>query len=123
MERISREKLIKALQRTVGINGLPPEAIEGLADYLLELFGYNEAISDEMLDSSDRDIFYMLEDEGILTTETDEVTIRGGKRWIVHYWILRTDVINALASEEEEEESGEYDIYEDEELWKRDGKE
>ncbi len=123
MERISREKLIKALQKTIGTTGLPPEAIEGLADYLLELFGYNEAISDEMLDSSDRDIFYMLEDEGILTTETDEVTIRGGKRWIVHYWILRTDVINALASEEEEEESGEYDIYEDEELWKRDGEE
>ena len=121
MERISRDRLIKALQRTVGTNGLPPEAIEGLADYLLELFGYNEAISDEMLDSSDRDIFYMLEDEGILTTETDEVTIRGGKKWIVHYWILRTDVINALASEEEEEESEEYDIYDDEELWKRDG--
>ncbi len=123
MERVSREKLIRALQKTVGISGMPKEAIEGLADYILELFGYNEAISDESLSSSDRDIFYMLEDEGILSTDSEEVTIKHGKKWIVHYWRLRSDVINALASEEEEEEEKDYDIYEDEELWERDGKE
>jgi uncharacterized protein YutE (UPF0331/DUF86 family) len=123
MERVSREKLIKALQKTVGMNGLPQEAIEGLADYILEMFGFNEAISDESLDSGDRDILYMLEDEGILSTETDEVTIKGGKKWIVHYWKLRVDVINALASQDEGDEDEEYDIYEDEELWKRDGEE
>jgi hypothetical protein len=123
MVRVSREKLIIALEKTVGMNGLPREAIEGLADYILELFGYEEAIPDEGLSATDRDIFYMLEDEGILSTDTDEVTIKGGKKWIVHYWRLRADVINTLASEEEGEEEEEYDVYEDEELWKREKKE
>ncbi len=119
MPRISKKALIRALEKTIGTSGLPEEAIEGLAEYILEMFGYNEAISDESLDSADRDIFYMLEDEGILTTDTDEVTLRGGKKWIVHYWKLRTDFINKLAKETENEGEDEYDIYENEDLWKR----
>lgn len=128
MKRVSRDILIRALKNTIGSRGIPDEAIEGLADYILELFGFEEAISDEILTPADRDIFYMLEDEGILSTDMDEVpiTVKHGKRWMIHYWRLRTDVILALASEGEETEegeTGEYDIYEEEELWKRDGEE
>ncbi len=123
MKRISKEILIKALDNSLGDKGLPKEAIEGLAEYLLEFFGFNQEIPDSILNPSDRDIFYMLEDEGILSTEMEEATVKHGKKWIIHYWVLRTDVILSLASEEEhEEENGEESIYENEELWKRDEK-
>ncbi len=124
MKRVSREILIKALENTIGTQGIPRKAIESLADYILELFGFEEAISDDMLNPSDRDIFYMLEDVGILSTEMDEVPVRHGRRWMIHYWKLKVDVILALAAEEEEkEETKEYNVYDDEELWERDEKE
>ncbi len=124
MKRVSRDILIRALENTIGTQGIPRKAIESLADYILELFGFEEAISDEMLGPYDRDIFYMLEDEGILSTDMDEVPVKHGRKWMIHYWRLRIDVILALASETEEgEEKKEYNVYEDEELWKRDGKE
>ena len=124
MKRISKEILIKALENSLGDKGLPREAIEGLAEYLLEFFGFNQEIPDSVLTPSDRDIFYMLEDEGILSTEMDEATVKHGKKWIIHYWVLRADVILSLASEEERgEEGGEENIYEKEEVWKRDEKE
>ncbi len=121
MERVSKDVLAKALRNTMGMKGLPEEAIDGLAEYLLEFFGFNEVISDARLNASDRDIFYMLEDEGILSTDMDEVPVKHGKRWQIHYWRLRVDTIVALAEmEDEEEKEGESEnIYDDESLWER----
>ena len=120
MERVTRDVLVRALKNTLGMKGLPDEAINGLAEYLLEFFGFNEVISDAILNASDRDIFYMLEDEGILSTEMDEVPVKHGKRWQIHYWRLRVDTILALAEiEEEEEEESEENIYDDDSLWER----
>ncbi len=121
MERVSKEILAEALRNTLGTKGLPEEAIAGLAEYLLEFFGFNEVISDSMLTASDRDIFYMLEDEGILSTDMDEVPVKHGKRWQIHYWRLRVDTILALAEleEEEQKEAEETNIYDDEEVWER----
>ena len=122
MERVSKEILARALKNTLGTKGLPDEAINGLAEYLLEFFGFNEVISDAILNPSDRDIFYMLEDEGILTTNMDEVPVKHGKRWQIHYWRLKVDTILALADieeEEEKEEEGGGSVYDDENLWDR----
>jgi len=123
MERVSKEVLARALRNTLGTKGLPEEAITGLAEYLLEFFGFNEVISDSMLTASDRDIFYMLEDEGILSTDMDEVPVKHGKRWQIHYWKLKVETILALAElEEEEEKQDESSIYDNEELWEREEK-
>ena len=123
MERVSKEVLARALKNTLGTKGLPDEAITGLAEYLLEFFGFNEVISDSMLNASDRDIFYMLEDEGILSTDMDEVPVKHGKRWQIHYWKLKVETILALAElEEEEEKQDESSIYDNEELWEREEK-
>lgn len=126
MERVSKDVLADALRNTLGTKGLPEEAITGLAEYLLEFFGFNEVISDSVLTASDRDIFYMLEDEGILSTDMDEVPVKHGKKWQLHYWKLRVETILALAHIEEEEEEEEEkakeketSIYDNEELWDR----
>ncbi len=123
MERVSKDVLAKALRNTMGMKGLPEEAIEGLAEYLLEFFGFNEVISDAILNASDRDIFYMLEDEGILSTDMDEVPVKHGKRWQIHYWRLRVDTIVALAEmeDEEEKEAEEQNIYDNDDVWERGG--
>jgi hypothetical protein len=123
MERVSKEVLARALRNTLGTKGLPEEAITCLAEYLLEFFGFNEVISDSMLTASDRDIFYMLEDEGILSTDMDEVPVKHGKRWQIHYWKLKVETILALAElEEGEEKQDESNIYDNEELWEREEK-
>ena len=123
MERVSKEVLASALRNTLGTRGLPEEAIVGLAEYLLEFFGFNEVISDSMLNASDRDIFYMLEDEGILGTDMDEVPVKHGKRWQIHYWRLRVETILALAEiDEKDEVVEETSIYDNEELWEREEK-
>ena len=50
----------------------------------------------------------MLEEEGLLTTMEEEVHLKKGKMWRIHYWMLKTDQVSRLAqmdsgSSEEEE--------------------
>jgi len=50
----------------------------------------------------DRDVFYMLEEEGFLTTSQEEVHLNKGTNWRVHYWVLKKDQILRMAGREEE---------------------
>jgi hypothetical protein len=66
----------------------------------------------------------MLEEEGLLTTTQEEVLLKKGKLWRIHYWILKKDQIMRLAKMDEEgvvekdEAAGVYDQVSDEE-WAR----
>jgi hypothetical protein len=75
------------------------EALDDLTDWILSFFGYDTIIVDNRLTPSDRDNFYMLEEAGLLNTTQEEVTLRKGKVWRLHYWILKADHIKALAKE------------------------
>ncbi len=113
-----------ALRKTVGRKGMTDEEIKNLADYLMSFFGYTDEVIDNRLTSEDRDVFYMLEEEGLLTTTHEEVLLKKGKLWRIHYWILKKDQIIRLAnsvesSEEKKEDAGAvYDQISDEE-WAR----
>lgn len=99
--------------------GLPE--VGELAEYLLGFFGYGTEIVDNVLQPADRDVFYMLEEEGLLGTRQEEVLVTPGKLWRLHYWILRVDrVRHALqkAHEEAEEYETLYEGIEDE-VWMR----
>lgn len=70
------------------------------AEYVLEIFGYNMYVADNMLravgqDSNKiRDLFYMLEEEGILGMYSEDVTVpvkNKPKDWRVFYWYFRPD--------------------------------
>ncbi|RLF74554.1 MAG: hypothetical protein DRN42_04450, partial [Thermoplasmata archaeon] len=50
-------------------------------------------IIDNMLEPEDRDIFYMMEDMGLLLTEREETTLYDGREWRIHYWLMRKDVV------------------------------
>ncbi len=113
-----------ALRKTVGRKGMSDDEIKNLADYLMSFFGYADEVIDNRLTSEDRDVFYMLEEEGLLTSTQEEVLLKKGKLWRIHYWILKKDQIIRLSQAEEgcEEKKDEaadvYDQVSDEE-WAR----
>ena len=86
---ITLETIQKALSRTVGRKGMAEGDIDRLGEYVMNFFGYSDYVIDNALSSEDRDVFYMLEEEGILTTSREEVSLLKGKLWRIHYWILK----------------------------------
>lgn len=124
MTVVTMQQVEKALKKTVGRKGMPDEEIKNLADYLMSFFGYTDEVIDNRLTPEDRDVFYMLEEEGLLTTTQEEVLLKKGKLWRIHYWILKKDQIIRLAKSDEEGEKQEEeaaDIYEQisDEEWAR----
>src|SRR3989454_4007780 len=97
MPVVTMSETVAALRATVGKRGMPEEDLRALADYLMSFFGFETEAIDNNLDVADRDVFYMLEEEGLLTTRQEEVMIKKGKMWRIHYRILRVDRIKALA--------------------------
>ncbi|WP_400260180.1 DUF6015 family protein [Candidatus Methanomassiliicoccus intestinalis] len=89
-----------ALKNTLGKKGMEEEDLKKLAEYVASFFGYAGSVIDNRLASEDRDIFYMLEEEGLLTTMEEEVHLKKGKMWRIHYWMLKTDQVIRLASME-----------------------
>ena len=120
---VTLETLIRAFRNTLGRKGMSEEDINKIADYILSFFGYEEEIIDNKLTSEDRDVFYMLEEEGLLGTREEETQLKKGKSWRIHYWVLKTDTINMYASlpdvrTEKESEASIYDKI-SEESWNR----
>jgi hypothetical protein len=97
------DDVVLALHNTLGKKGMSDEDIRKLAEYLMSFFGYTDEVIDNRLTSEDRDVFYMLEEEGFLTTTQEEVLLKKGKLWRIHYWILKKDQILRLARRQEEE--------------------
>ena len=106
------DSLAKAIRRSVGHEGMRPEDARTIAAHVLNFFGFNERIIDNVLEPDDRDTFYMLEDTGILQTERDETTLYDGREWRIHYWMFRKDRIFDLARQEAQAmaEAGEQDV-------------
>jgi hypothetical protein len=96
--------LAMAVRRSVGHDGMRAEDAEAIASNILNFFGFNERIIDNVLEPDDRDTFYMLEDCGILETERDETTLYDGREWRIHYWMFNKERILQLAREEAEEQ-------------------
>jgi len=109
---VDHDSLAKAIRRSVGHEGMRSEDARSIAAHVLNFFGFNERIIDNVLEPDDRDTFYMLEDNGILETERDETTLYDGREWRIHYWMFRKDRIFDLAREETEalKASGEADV-------------
>ncbi len=97
MPIVLMSEVVAALRATLGKRGMPDEEVRVLAEYLLSFFGFETEVIDNNLDVADRDVFYMLEEEGLLGTRQEEVLIKKGKTWRIHYWVLRVDRIKALA--------------------------
>jgi len=119
LEIITVEDLSQAIQDRIG---LPQEDAERDAEFVMDIFGFNDRIIDNVLEPEDRQLFYILEEEGLLTTEREETTLYDGREWRTHYWLFRKDKVLASADQHRQKKAAsasEYDIYHElpEDIW------
>jgi len=112
---LSFEELCLALSHLLGRKGMSGDEVRNIAEYIMNFFGYTDRVIDNILLPTDRDIFYMLEEIGVLTVETFEVDLIPKKGWHIHYWVLRKrrlkEVLNKLKEEGGKKEKEDTSIY------------
>jgi hypothetical protein len=96
--------------------GEPMDNAREIADLIIGFFGYGDRIIDNVLLPKDRDVFYQLENLGLLRTSQEETTLPDGRDWRVHYWFFNMEKINELKAgqgrTEEYEDPSSYSVYE-----------
>ncbi len=97
MNIITLDDLSKAIANRVGI-GI--EEAKRDAGFVMDIFGFQDRVIDNVLDPEDRQLFYILEEEGMLTTEREETTLYDGREWRTHYWVIRKDIILRYSKDE-----------------------
>lgn len=97
MTIITLDDLSKAIANRVGID---IEEARRDAGFVMDIFGFDDRVIDNVLDPEDRQLFYILEEEGMLTTEREETTLYDGREWRTHYWKLKKDTIARYSNEE-----------------------
>ncbi|MCL4335490.1 MAG: hypothetical protein M1402_05280 [Candidatus Thermoplasmatota archaeon] len=94
------------------------------AEHIINFFGYNDRVIDNMLEPEDRDAFYTMEDIGVLQTEREETTLYDGREWRIHYWILNVKRVIELSKMKVKVASlnndSEFEVYDQipEDFWK-----
>lgn len=96
MNFITLADLSKAISNRVGID---IDEAQRDAGFVMDIFGFDDRVIDNVLDPEDRQLFYILEEEGMLTTEREESTLYDGREWRTHYWRLRKDTILRYSKE------------------------
>ncbi|KAA0004327.1 MAG: hypothetical protein DRN33_03270 [Thermoplasmata archaeon] len=122
MSVVTLEDLAMAISNRVKID---VESAMGDANFVMDLFGFEDRIIDNVLEPEDRQLFYILEEEGMLITEREETTIYDGRTWRTHYWFINKEMILSYKEEKEKsekkskEEEDISEIYEEipDEMW------
>ena len=97
MNIITLDDLSKAISNRVGID---IDEARRDAGFVMDIFGFDDRVIDNVLDPEDRQLFYILEEEGMLVTEREETTLYDGREWRTHYWKLKKNVILQYTQEE-----------------------
>ncbi|HTW56216.1 MAG TPA: DUF6015 family protein [Thermoplasmata archaeon] len=98
MAAINELELTRAIERTLVKHGkVKAEDARATARMVLGYFGLDDTVLDNKLSSEDRDRFYQLEEEGLLTSEEEDATVSRGKTWRIHYWLLKKARIRDVA--------------------------
>ena len=97
MNIITLDILSKAIANRVGID---IDEAKRDASFVMDVFGFQDRVIDNVLDPEDRQLFYILEEEGMLTTEREQTTLYDGREWITYYWRLKKKTILKYAKDE-----------------------
>lgn len=92
MGLLTLETLSDAIQERLGV---PRAAAETQAEQVLDIFGFDTEVIDNVLEPEERQMFYLLQAQGLLTTRSEETGLWNGQEWRTHYWLLREDRIRA----------------------------
>jgi hypothetical protein len=90
-------KLTSAIMNSYKAHNMSQDDAQNMAYHVLNFFGFGDRIVDNILEPEDRDLFYMLEDFGLLVTEREETTLYDGREWRIHYWLLKKNRIQAMS--------------------------
>jgi len=84
-----------------------------LSEFVLDIFGFEDRVIDNILYPSDRQLFYFLEGKSILSTGRETISLYDGRDWRIHYWVFNRELVKHYLKEEEkkEKEKKEKDIY------------
>jgi hypothetical protein len=82
--------------------GIPEEDAVRDANFVMDIFGFDDRVIDNVLEPEDRQLFYILEEEGMLTTEREETTLYDGREWRTHYWLFKKNQVFQMSEEERE---------------------
>ena len=63
------------------------------ANIIMDFFGFEDRIIDNALEQKDRQLFYMLEAQGLLHTGRENILLPNGRQWRIHYWRLAKNTI------------------------------
>ncbi len=105
-EILTVEILAQAIKAAIGQNNIPKEQAIDMAEHMLNFFGFHDEIIDNMLEPQDRDVFYTLEDYGLMATEREETTLWDGREWRINYWRFKKEKVFKLANHGAPEEDG-----------------
>jgi len=122
VSRITLKELKKAIETVFDEDEMDSHLAADMAEKVMNLFGYDKVITDNLISSEERDIFYKLEDYDLLITEEESTNLPSGKKWRIHYWVLNERKIREVLEEEEEvNEAEEESIYNDisDKVWER----
>ncbi len=108
MSIVTLEDLAIAISNRVKID---VKSAMGDANFVMDLFGFEDRIIDNVLEPEDRQLFYILEEEGMLITEREETTIYDGRTWRTHYWFINKETILSYkeGKEKNKKEEGDED--------------
>ncbi len=96
---LTLEDLAMAISNRIGI---PEEDAVRDANFVMDIFGFDDRVIDNVLEPEDRQLFYILEEEGMLTTEREETTLYDGREWRTHYWLFKKNQVFVMSEEERE---------------------
>lgn len=118
------EDLSFAILHTIGADNISKESAFDMAQHMMNFFGFQDEIIDNILEPPDRDIFYTMEDYSLMSTEREETTLWDGREWRINYWKFRKDRIMKILKnppvKTKKEEVNEFeDIYDNipEDIW------
>ena len=96
MDIITLKILTKAIANKMGIG---EKDARRDAEFVLDLFGFQDRILDNVLEPKERQFFYELQKLGMLNSEREVVTLFNGRHWRIHYWLINKQSILKYAQD------------------------
>jgi len=75
---------------------------EETALMLLNIFGFERRIVDNVLDNSERSLMRTLEDARLIKTEREVCSLEDGRDWHMHFWTLNYEAIKRVTKQMED---------------------
>lgn len=94
MKIITLEEMTRAIENKIGMD---KQKAKKIASFILDAFGYESRIIDNILKPDERQMFYILQSEGFLTTARERSRLHDGREWMTHYWTLQRETIYSCA--------------------------